>query len=109
MRGIRSAARISRLIKELDARIREKYLILNRVQNSIPQQVKKAIEEEGLKLFQSIPEDGKLLKLDQNGKPIGHITADSPAYQEIEKLLIKLLDLEKTEKVKKWGLAPFSK
>jgi len=41
------------------------------------------------------------LKLDQNGKPIGHITADSPAYQAIEKLLIKLLNLEKTEEVKK--------
>ncbi len=97
VRGIRSAARISRLIKEMDTRIREKYLILNRVQNSIPQQVKKAIEEEGLKLFQSIPEDEKLLKLDQSGKPVGHITADSSAYQAIEKLLIKLLNLEKTE------------
>jgi len=53
-----------------------------------------------LKLFQSIPEDDKLLKLDQNGKPIGHITTDSSAYQAVDKLLIKLLNLEKTEEGK---------
>ena len=100
VRGIRSAARISRLIKELDARVREKYLILNRIQNSIPQQVEKAIEEEGLKLFQSIPEDEKLLEMDRNGKPTAHITADSPAYQAVDALLIKLLNLEKTKEVK---------
>jgi CO dehydrogenase maturation factor len=92
VRGIRSAARISRLIKELEARVQEKYLILNRIQNSIPQQVKKAIEEEGLKLFQSVPEDKKLLELDQNGKPIGHITADSLAYQAINQLMKRLIN-----------------
>jgi CO dehydrogenase maturation factor len=100
VRGIRSAVKISRLIKELDTRIQEKYLILNRVQNSIPQQVEKIIEEEGLKLLQSIPEDEKLLELDQNGKPIVNITTDSPAYQAIDEMLIKLLDLEKTEQAK---------
>jgi len=92
VRGIRSAAKISRLIKELDARIQEKYLILNRIQNSIPQQVKKIIEEEGLKLFQSIPDDEKLLKMDQSGKPIVHITTDSPAYQAIDQLMKKLIN-----------------
>jgi len=92
VRGIRSAAKISRLIKELDARIQEKYLILNRIQNSIPQQVKKIIEEEGLKLFQSIPDDEKLLKMDQSGKPIVHITTDSPAYQAINQLMKKLIN-----------------
>lgn len=90
VRGIRSAARISRLIKELDARVGEKYLILNRIQNSIPQQVRGTIEEEGLNLFQSIPEDEKLLELDQNGKPAGHITADSLAYKAINQLMKKL-------------------
>lgn len=93
VRGIRSAAKISKLIKELDARVREKYLILNRIQNSIPPQVKKTIEEEGLNLFQSIPEDEKLLALDQNGKPIGHMTADSPAYLAINQLMKKLINL----------------
>jgi CO dehydrogenase maturation factor len=100
VRGIRSAAKISRLIKELDARVQEKYLILNRIQNSIPQQVEKIIEEEELKLFQSIPEDKKLLEQDQSGKPIVQITTDSPAYQAIDELLMRLLKLEKAEQAK---------
>lgn len=92
VRGIRSAARISRLIKELDTRIQERYLVLNRIQNPIPQKVMGAIEEEGLKPLQSIPEDEKLFELDQNGKPIGYITTDSPAYQAINQLMKKLIN-----------------
>jgi len=51
-----------------------------------------------LNLFQSIPEDEKLLELDRSGKPAGNIAADSPAYQAIDELLIKLLNLEKPKK-----------
>lgn len=96
-RGIRAAGKISRLIKELDTRLGEKYLILNRVQNSIAHSLKSAIEEEGLKLFHSIPEDDGLLKWDQEGKPIYQIALDSPAYQAAGQLLTKLLNLEKNK------------
>jgi CO dehydrogenase maturation factor len=96
-RGIRAAGKISRLIKELDTRLGEKYLILNRVQNSIDHSLKSAIEEEGLKLFHSIPEDDRLLKWDQEGKPIYQIALDSPAYQAAGQLLTKLLSLEKNK------------
>jgi len=89
-----------RITQNIDYLLIEKYLVLNRIQNSISQQVKKAIEEEGLNLFQSIPEDEKLLELDRSGKPVGYIAADSPAYQAVDELLIKLLNLEKPKKKK---------
>jgi CO dehydrogenase maturation factor len=91
VRGIHAAGKISRLLKELDTRVRNKYLILNRVHDSLPNPVQKVMKEEGLSLLSSIPEDNKLLKMDQAGKPIWHIQAKSPAYQAVDQLMKKIM------------------
>lgn len=92
LRGIRAAGKISRLVKELETRVKEKSLILNRVQDSIPASLIEAVAEEGLKLLSIIPEDKKLLKMDQEGKSIWDIPARSPAYKAITELWNKLLE-----------------
>lgn len=92
VRGIRSAGKISKLLKELDLRVREKHLILNRVRNSISQTAKNIIEEEGFRLLCSIPEDEKLLELDQSGKPIWSVRADAPVFKAVDRLMKKLMD-----------------
>ena len=92
VRGIHTAGKISRLLKELNTRIKEKYLILNRVQDSIPQQINKTIKDEKLKLLHVIPEDERLFKLDQNGKPIYPAADDSPAYKAVGQLMKKLIN-----------------
>jgi len=90
IRGIQTAGKISRLLKELETRVKEKNLILNRVRNSLPRPVKKIIEGEGLKLLHSIPEDEKLLKMDQDGNPIWKINPRSSAYLAVDKLMKKI-------------------
>jgi len=95
VRGIQTSGKIARLLKELNTRVRERYLILNRIQNSLPLSVNNAIEEEGLKLLCSIPEDEKLFMMDQDGKPIYHIPSNSPAFQAVHQLMKKLKNLEK--------------
>lgn len=92
LRGIHAAVKISNLIKELDARVKKKYLILNRIRSSVQDQVKKTIEEEGLELLYSIPEDEQLLELDQTGGSAFSVRTDSPVYQSVNKLLMKLID-----------------
>lgn len=92
LRGIHAAVKISNLIKELDARVKKKYLILNRIRSTVQDQVKKAIEEEGLELLYSIPEDEQLLDLDQTGGSAFSVRTDSPVYQSVNKLLMKLID-----------------
>ena len=99
VRGIQAAGKISRLLKELETRVKEKYLILNRVKNSITLPVKKVIEEEALKLLHSIPEDEKLLKMDQDGNPIWKIRPESSVYQAVDKIM-KKLNYEKTREAK---------
>lgn len=91
VRGIHAAGKISRLIKELETRVEEKHLILNRVEDSVPLEVMKAIEKEGLKLLSSIPEDKKLLELDMKGKTISEVSPDSPAAEAVNQLLMRLM------------------
>jgi CO dehydrogenase maturation factor len=90
-RGIQAAGKISRLLSELDTRVGEKHLILNRVKGKVSDKLHKTIELEGLNLFCSLPEDGKLLQMDQAGVPIWKIGEDSPAYQGIQRLMTELL------------------
>lgn len=96
VRGIRAAGKISRLIEELDTRVGEKHLILNRVQKSVSREVRDTIEEEGLNLLASIPDDSKILELDRRGKKIDLLAEDSPAYKALGRLLKKLLNLDET-------------
>jgi CO dehydrogenase maturation factor len=95
VRGIHAAGKISRLLRELDTRVQKKHLILNRARNVIPPEVTKAIDDEGLKKFWSIPEDDKLFKRDQSGQSIWPIDDDTSAYQAVEKMLMKLMNFNK--------------
>jgi CO dehydrogenase maturation factor len=90
IRAVHAAGKISRLVKDLDTRVKEKYLILNKVSDSVSQTVIEKIESEGLRLLYSIPLDDELLNLDYNGKSIWSILSELNSYKEIDKLMKKL-------------------
>ncbi len=90
VRGIRTAGKIGRLLSELDTRVKERYLVLNRLQDSLPDPLKKAIEDEGLRFICSIPEDQVIQKMDQMGDPIWTGLSNSDAYRAVEHLLTDL-------------------
>jgi CO dehydrogenase maturation factor len=93
-RGVRAAGKISKLLSELDTRVGKKILVLNRVKEHIPDILEKVIDEEGLHLFSSVPEDDTLLQMDQSGKPIWKIEEDTPAYLAIHQMMNKLMERE---------------
>jgi CO dehydrogenase maturation factor len=94
-RGIRAAGKISKLLAELDTRVGKKLLVLNRVKGPMPDILEKIIEESGLDLFSSIPEDEILLQMDQSGKPIWKIAEDSPAFRAVHRMMSALMEREK--------------
>lgn len=98
-RGIRAAARISRLLKELDSRVDQKFLVLNRVRGPLPGSVSSLIREAGLDLVASVPEDDHLLRMDQEGHSIWDVPTDSPVYRAIHRLLKDLTNDEKPREV----------
>lgn len=90
-RSVRAGGKISKLLFELDARVSRKLLVLNRVKDSIPDILENIIQEQGMDLFSSIPEDDTLLQMDQSGKPIWKIPEESPAYQAIHQMMGELM------------------
>jgi CO dehydrogenase maturation factor len=80
VRGIRAAGNISRLIRELDTRVKAKYLIANRVRNSLHQAAVDCIGAEGLELLCAVPEDELLYETDRRGEPVWPVINRSEAY-----------------------------
>lgn len=89
-RGIQTAARISRLLEELDMRVRERFLILNRAPETLTESVMNVLKQEKLHLLGVIPEDEDLLKMDRDGTPIYNISTNSSAYQAVNHFMHKL-------------------
>jgi CO dehydrogenase maturation factor len=89
-RGIATAGKISRLLTELETRVGRKYLVLNRVSGPLSDSVEAAIHEEKFRLLETIPEDGMLLKMDQQGIPVYSLSADSPAYRSVGRMMDRL-------------------
>jgi len=94
-RGIMAAGRISRLLQELETRIRAKYLILNRASHPLPDSVQELIAKEGLSLVATIPEDEKLLKADQTRIAVWPLLPQTAAYGAIDPMLRKVILLDK--------------
>jgi CO dehydrogenase maturation factor len=90
VRGIKAAGKISRLVKDLETRVNQKYLVLSRVKDSIHPSVIECIKEEGLQLIGTIPEDNSLLAIDLQGNAIWPVIKDSSAYRELDKIMVKL-------------------
>jgi CO dehydrogenase maturation factor len=90
VRGIKVAGKISRLVKDLETRVKEKYLLLSRVKDTIHPSVMDCIREEGLQLIGTIPEDPVLLASDHQGNAIWPVIKDSHAFKELNEIMIKL-------------------
>lgn len=87
VRGITTAARIRDLAKELDTRVRRIYLVVNRVRDGLPVAIKKAIDESGLEVLATIPEDPSITELETKGIQIIELPPDSPFPMKVKEIL----------------------
>ncbi len=86
-RGIVAAERIAEFRKELDINIDNSYLILNRVNGTIPDSLQEKIATMDVPLLGFIPADVELTEFDASGKPLVELGNESPVYQAIENML----------------------
>jgi CO dehydrogenase maturation factor len=84
-RGIMTAARIRDLSKEMNLSIGKIYLIVNRTVNLAPE-LKKLIDDTGLDLLATLPEDDDVKTYDSQGKALVELPATNPVVQEIEEI-----------------------
>ncbi|AFM23051.1 AAA family ATPase [Desulfomonile tiedjei] len=92
-RSLRTIGRIIELIDELGGRVRNKHLILSRVQGSVedlPEGTKKEINKLPYSPEGMIPYDDVLVDLDLQGKPLIEIDAEAPSYKAVREILQKI-------------------
>jgi len=90
IRGITVAGRIKELIAELRSGVGSVCLVLNRVRTELSPELTKAIEETGLQLAASIPEDEAVAELEMTGRPVTELPADSRLRKEVEAIALRL-------------------
>jgi CO dehydrogenase maturation factor len=90
IRGITAATRIKDLIGELRSHVDRICLVVNRVRNGIPSQIRQSINEAGLDLITAISEDPNILDLEISGKPLIDLPADSPLRKGVLDVAMKL-------------------
>lgn len=85
--GLRTTLRIDNLIKELDIKVKESYLIINRVTAGL-EGLEEEIQKVKATFLGSIPYSPELLKLSIEGKP----AVDLPAKNEILEAVNKICE-----------------
>ncbi len=88
MRGLAAAGRIAQLVDELGTRVRDMYLVINRVKDGVPPSMLERVEELGLSIFRTLPEDETVSEFDMLGQPIFDIEDDAPVYQAVVRAAI---------------------
>lgn len=86
IRGITAAARMRDLIGELRTKVGQICLVVNRVKNGLPQEIEKAIDDFGLQLIATIPEDPYIADLEIKGAPLTELPQDSPLQVKVKQV-----------------------
>lgn len=99
IRSILAAGGVSRLVDELDTKVGERYLIVNRVpvdesgETKLPEPLRQAIEKQGLNLVGVMSMDPVVAEFDSLGKPVGDIPADSATRRAFDKIITSIPSL----------------
>lgn len=90
-RGLVAAQRIGVMSKELDVHIENSYLIVNRLQGTLPDEAKIFIENLGVPLLGTILADEELAAFDYSGRPLVDLGDESAVYQSVASMLKRIL------------------
>lgn len=90
-RGIVAAERIAAFQTELDIRIENAYLVLNRVMGQIPAALQESIDRLGIPLLGVVPASAELAEFEFSGRPLVELSNNSPVYQSVAEMLTSIL------------------
>ena len=90
-RGLVAAQRIADLRNELDIKIENTYLVVNRLQAQMPPELEDFIAKINIPLVGTIPADPGLAALEFSGRPLVEVDDLSPVYKAVSDMLIKII------------------
>jgi len=80
-RGLQAGLRIHKLAKELNISVQKSYLIMNRVKSELLPEIVEMINNDGLQMAGTVPEDDTVYTFDLKGQPTIEMDADNPAVK----------------------------
>jgi len=86
MRGLAAAGHIAQLIRELGTRVHHAYLVINRASGGIPEHWMPRIQEYGLALVGTLPNDPTVGEFDVIGRPLIEIGEEAPIYKAVAEI-----------------------
>lgn len=90
-RGLVTAQRIADMRKELDIRIENAHLIVNRLRGAMPDELKSFIDKMDVPLLGSIPADDTLSEFEFSGRPLVDLGDESIVYQAVAGMMRQIL------------------
>jgi len=89
-RGLVAAQRIAELRNELDIRVENAYLIVNRLNGEMPPALDQAIQQLPIPLLGVVPSDNDLMDFEFSGRPLVELGDDSPVFRSVAELMAKI-------------------
>jgi CO dehydrogenase maturation factor len=90
-RGIVAAERIASFRNELDIRIENAYLILNRLNGDIPEPLQERIEQLDIPLLGVIPASDEISNMEFSGRPLIELGGEATVYKAVESMMSQIL------------------
>ncbi len=90
-RGLIAAERIASYRKEVDIRIENAYLVLNRLAGEIPPALHERIQRLDIPLLGVVPEMDEMAEFEFSGRPLVEMDANSPVYQAVAGMMKRIL------------------
>jgi len=90
-RGIVAAERIAGFRTEFDINIEKAYLILNRLNNEIPEPIQNRIAKLEIPLLGTIPISDEITDLDYRGQPLIEVSEETDIYQKVSAMMRSIL------------------
>jgi CO dehydrogenase maturation factor len=89
MRGLAAAGHIGGLVAELGTRVREMYLVINRVDGDMPEAMRQEVQRLGIQLIGTLPNDPAVGAFDAIGRPIVEIGEASAIFEAVAAIAAK--------------------
>jgi len=90
-RGLQAAIRINELAKDLNIGVSKSYLIINQAKDAPTDTVLKMMQENGLEIVGTIPEDNDVYEYDLNGRPTIEIPENNKAVKAAFEIFDKII------------------
>jgi CO dehydrogenase maturation factor len=91
-RGLVAAQRMAEMVPELEIGVRHAYLVVNRLSGKTPAPLAQAIEETGLTLVGTVPNDAAMAEFEFTGRPLVELPADTAVYQAVSDIAQSILE-----------------